>query len=102
MIAARHRLALAAAWALVVAVFSYGVLRVLQLRLFPEANPATIVYSAHAGYFWRIWIVLYTSGAAGFVVFWLAKTRSETVAKWLKTAVIISAATITLQSLLFP
>ena len=97
-----HRLALAVAWALVLSVFSYGVLRVIQMRLFPEANPADVLYSAHAGYFWRIWIVVYTSGAAGFAVFHFAKTRSEWLTKHLKNGVIVAAMTIAIQSVFFP
>ena len=102
MISLRVRLCLAAAWALVSATFFYALLRGIQAWLFPEANPATVIWSAHAGYFWRIWIVLYGSGVVGFLVFHFAKTRSDKLAKWLKNGAIIAAAAIALQALLLP
>ncbi|MGH7280706.1 MAG: hypothetical protein ACRELY_04220 [Polyangiaceae bacterium] len=98
----RLRLCLGFAWALVSATFFYGLVRGIQAWLFPEANPATIIWSAHAGYFWRIWIVLYGSGVVGFLAFYFASTQSEKLTKWLKNGVIVAAVTIAVQALLLP
>ena len=98
----RARLSLAIAWALVAATFFYALVRGIQAWLFPEANPATVIWSAHAGYFWRIWIVLYGSGVVGFVVFYFTKTQSEKLAKWLKNGAIVASVAIALQALLLP
>ena len=98
----RARVSLAVAWALVSATFFYALVRGIQARLFPEANPATVIWSAHAGYFWRIWIVLYGSGVVGFLVFYFTKTHSEKLAKWLKNGAIVAAVAIAIQALLLP
>ena len=96
------RLALALSWSLVSSTFLYGVVRGIQKRLFPEANPATVIWSAHAGYFWRIWIVLYASGTVGFLVWYFSREHSENLAKHLKNGVIVAAITIAVQGILLP
>jgi hypothetical protein len=102
MIPLRLRLGLASCWFLVSATFLYALVRGVQLILFREANPATIIWSAHAGYFWRIWIVLYASGVVGFLVFRFSEEHSENLAKWLKNGVIVAAVAILVQGVLLP
>jgi hypothetical protein len=96
------RVALASSWFLVSATFLYAFVRAVQLELFPEANPATIIWSAHAGYFWRIWIVLYASGVVAFLVFRFSREHSEKLAKWLKNGVIVAAIAILIQGIFLP
>ena len=96
------RLALAVCWSLVSATFLYAFVRTVQMKLFPEANPATVIWSAHAGYFWRIWIVLYASGTVGFLVFRFARDHAPMLAKWLKNGVIVASVAIALQGLFIP
>jgi hypothetical protein len=96
------RLALAASWFLVSSTFLYAFVRAVQKRLFPEANPATIIWSAHAGYFWRIWIVLYASGAVGFLVWRFSREHSEKLAKHLKNGVIVASVAILIQGIFIP
>lgn len=100
----RVRLCLALAWSCVSSVTLYAIVRAVQARLFPEANPATVIWSAHAGYFWRIWIVTYTSGAIGFVTFWWSGTRagSDRLARTLEKGVVVAAVAIALQGLFLP
>ncbi|MEO7109441.1 MAG: hypothetical protein ABI183_03290 [Polyangiaceae bacterium] len=102
MTALRLRLALASSWFLVSATFLYALVRGIQKILFPEANPATIIWSAHAGYFWRIWIVLYASGVVAFLVFRFSRAHSENLAKWLKAGVIVAAIAILIQGIFIP
>ena len=102
MITSRLRIGLAVSWSLVSATFLYALVRGVQLILFPEANPATIIWSAHAGYFWRIWIVIYASGTVGFLVYRFSREHSEKLAKWLKTGVIVAAIAIAIQGILLP
>ena len=64
----RSALALPLAAACTLAIVLYPLLRAIQLLLYPEANPATVVWSAHAGYFWRAWIAAFGGGMAAFVV----------------------------------
>lgn len=86
----------------VTAVILYALLRGLQLILFSEPNPATVIWSAHAGYFWRVLIASYAGGMAAILT-WLAADRAEErVARVLPAAVLIAAALILLQGLLLP
>lgn len=98
----RLRVALASCWFFVSATFLYAFVRGIQKILFREANPATVIWSAHAGYFWRIWIVLYASGVVGILVFRFASNHAENLAKWLKTGVIVATVAIFVQGILIP
>jgi hypothetical protein len=96
------RLAIAVAWGFVVAVALYGIVRVVQFFLFPEPNPATVVWSAHAGYFWRVCIVVYGGGIASFVVHLAGARDPGRVARALVPALGVAAALVTLQGLFVP
>jgi hypothetical protein len=89
-------------WGCVVAVFAYGALRGVQFVLFPEANPATVVWSAHAGYFWRVWCVLYAGGAAAFVAYVLARRDAERAARALLPGLAVASAIIIVQATFLP
>jgi hypothetical protein len=90
------------AWGCVVAVGAYAALRGLQFVFFPDANPATVVWSAHAGYFWRALSVGYAGGAAAFVAFFLARRNLARVARGLLPALTIAGALIFAQGVLLP
>jgi hypothetical protein len=89
-------------WACIVAVAAYGLLRGVQFIVFPEANPATVVWSAHAGYFWRVWCVAYAGGAAGFVAYVLARRDPARAARGLLPALTVAAVVIAAQGALLP
>jgi hypothetical protein len=96
------RLALSAMAACVTAVSLYALLRGVQFLLFREPNPATVIWSAHAGYFWRALIVSYAGGMAAIMA-WLAAGRApERVARVLAHAVVVAGALILLQGVLLP
>jgi len=95
-------LALSLAWGLVVAVGAYAVVRSIQFALYPDPNPAAVVWSAHAGYFWRVWTVAYGGGLAAFIVLPVARRHVEGCARALGPAVGIAAALLALQAALFP
>lgn len=98
----RVRFALALVAAAVTATTAYALLRVLQLRLFPEPDPALVLWSEHSGYFWRAWIASYAGGTAAFVA-WLASAKDAArVARLLATAVLIAAGGIGAQGMLVP
>jgi hypothetical protein len=92
----------ALAWGLVAAVGLYGAVRGIQFLVFPEPNPALIVWSAHAGYFWRIWIVTYAGGMAAFVAYVLGRGREQAAARALVPALTIATAVLALQGVLLP
>ena len=84
------------------AVALYALLRVVQFYLFPEPNPALVFWSAHAGYFWRAWTVVYVGGFAGFVTFVAALRRPARVARGLVVAVTVAGGLLLAQGLLVP
>ena len=68
------RAAIAFASACVAAAALYSMLRIVQAIVYREADPALVVMSLHAGYFWRAWTVSYAGGMIGFAV-WIAAGR---------------------------
>jgi H+/Cl- antiporter ClcA len=92
----------AIAWGLVVAVGAYAIVRAIQSLLLSDDNPAALVWSPHAGFFWRIWTVVYVGGFAAFVAFVVAQGRRTAAARMLAPAVAIAAALLALQSVFLP
>jgi hypothetical protein len=84
------------------AVGLYGVLRVVQWRMFPEANPATIIWSAHAGYYWRCWTVAHAGVMVGFLAYGAAGKHPAAVVRALGPGLAMAVVLITLQALLVP
>jgi hypothetical protein len=90
------------AWGLVVAVGAYALVRTLQFFVYPDPNPATLVWSAHAGYFWRALTVAYAGGIAAFVAFPILRTRPDAGVRALAPAIAVAGALLLLQVLFFP
>jgi hypothetical protein len=97
----RTTLAVALSWGCVVAVGGYAVVRAMQHALFTEPNPATLVWSAHSGFFWRIWTVAYAGGMATFAVLVLPGDGTK-AARALPRAVVVAATLLALQALFLP
>jgi hypothetical protein len=90
------------AWGAVVAVAAYAVVRATQFFAFPDPNPAALVWSAHAGYFWRSWIVGYAGGMAAFIAYPLVRSRPDSAARALAGGVAVAAAAIALEAAFVP
>ncbi len=90
------------AWGMAVAVAAYAVVRVIQFFLYPDPNPATLVWSAHSGFFWRCWTVGYAGCIAAFVAFLAARDEPEKAARALAPALAVSALLLALQAAVFP
>jgi hypothetical protein len=84
------------------AVVLYAALRLVQARLFPEADPATIIWSAHAGYFWRCWTAGYAGALVGFLAYGAAERHATSVARWLLRMLPPTVVLIVAQGLLVP
>lgn len=80
----------------------YAVIRAAERLLFPEADPAVVFYSEHAGFFWRAWTAAYAGGAFGFVAFLLARRDAPRAATLARGALVASIALIALQAALVP
>jgi hypothetical protein len=98
----RRALAVCALWACVVGAILYPALRAIQYVLFPEANPATVVWSAHAGYLWRMIIVGFAGGMTAFVAFMIARRDPDRATRGLLPALTVAGAAIAAQAALLP
>jgi len=94
--------AIALAWGACVSVAAYGIIRGIQFFLYPDPNPATLVWSAHAGFFWRCWTCAYAGGIATFIAFVGARSNPDRAARFLAGAVAVAAGLLALQSAAFP
>lgn len=94
--------AVSLAWGLVVAVAAYAVVRAVQFVLYPDPNPATLVWSAHAGFFWRVWTVSYAGGMAAFVAFLATRGHLRPSARALAPGLAVAALLLALQAAVFP
>jgi signal transduction histidine kinase len=89
-------------WGCVVAVAAYAVVRAIQFFVYPDPNPATLVWSAHAGFFWRCWTCAYAGGIASFVAFLAARGRTDRAVRGLAPAIAAAAVLLALQTLFLP
>jgi hypothetical protein len=80
----------------------YAIVRVLQALLFAEPDPALVIWSEHAGFFWRVLTVGYVGGMSAFLA-WLASARdAPRVAAVLSRALPVAAALLAAQAILIP
>jgi len=93
---------IAIAWGLVISVGMYAVTRSVQRFVFPEPEPATVMWSAHAGFFWRVWTVIYAGGFAAFVAWLAARGHRLAAARALAPAIVVAAALLALQTTFLP
>lgn len=99
-----HRVALAICAGCALLLVIYVVLRVIQLLWFPEPNPAVVIGSARAGYFWRLWTGAYLAGMGALGVYAAAATASGAarVARALPVGLCVAIAAILVQGLAIP
>ncbi len=95
-------IAVSVCWGCIVAVGAYAVVRFIQFFVYPDPNPATLVWSAHAGFFWRCWTCAYAGGLAAFIAFLVTRPHIERSAAALGPAIAIVAALLALQVAFFP
>jgi hypothetical protein len=96
------RAGLAAVAASTTAVGLYALVRVAQSLIFAEPDPALVIWSEHAGFYWRALTVGYVGGTAAFVA-WVTSARSSArVARLLAGALPTAAALLAAQAILVP
>lgn len=93
---------IAIAWGACVAVAAYGIVRGIQFFVYPDPNPATLVWSAHAGFFWRCWTCAYAGALAAFVAYVGARRNPARAARSLVGAVAAAGAILAAQAAFFP
>jgi len=94
--------AVSISWGMVVSVSAYALMRTIQVLLYSDPNPPAVTWSVHAGYVWRVLSVVYGGAMAAFVVLLIARRRVEGCLRALGPALVIAAALLALQALLFP
>ena len=94
--------AVSLSWGLLIAAAFYAVMRAVQVGFVAEPDPATVMWSAHSGFFWRALIAGYAGGMAAFVIFVAIRGCETAAARALVAAVPIAAALLGLQGLLLP
>ncbi len=92
----------ALAWGMAAAVAAYALVRTVQFFLYPDPNPATLVWSAHAGFFWRCWTCAYAGGIAAFVAFLLVRAHPARALRTLPAAIAVAAAMLAVQTAVLP
>ncbi len=98
----RTTAAVSLAWGLLITAGVYSVTRAVQSCFIAEPDPATVMWSAHAGFFWRALTAGYAGGMAVFVIFIAIRGHEPAAARALVPAVVVAAAVVTLQGLLLP
>lgn len=96
------RLSLAIVAACTSATAIYAALRIAQKLLFPEPDPALVIWSEHAGYFWRAWTSAYAGGMVGFSTYLISGPSPARTARVLAASVVIAAVLLTAQGVLVP
>ncbi|MCL2776419.1 MAG: hypothetical protein FWD73_00335 [Polyangiaceae bacterium] len=96
------RVALAGIAALTATSALYSALRMGQALVFREPDPALVLYSAHAGYFWRAWTAAYLGIMVGFGAWVDSRANTARQARWLAKAIPAAATLAFAQSLAWP
>ena len=83
-------------------VIAYAALRGLERALFPEPNPAMLIWSDRSPFLWRAAIAVYLGGAAVFGGYALAARSPRSAARVLLATIAAAVAAIVVQGALFP
>jgi hypothetical protein len=92
----------AVCWGCVVAVGAYAVVRAVHFFAYLEPDPATVAWSAHAGFFWRCWTCAYAGGIGSFVAYLGTRAHFELSVRALAPAIALAAALLVAQVTLLP
>lgn len=98
----KERLALATIASCLAAAIVYPLLRLAQRLLFDEPDPALVLWSEHAAYFWRVWTAAYVGGMFGFAAWSAAQKNAARVARLFTPALVTAAVLLAVQALLVP
>ncbi len=86
----------------VIAVIAYASVRVLERLLFPEPNPAMLIWADRSPFVWRAAIALYLGGAGAFGGYALAARSPRHAARGLLAATVVAVAATVAQGALRP
>lgn len=95
----RRTALLASCAGLLAVVATYAVMRLVQVRFFPEPNPALVVATMRIAMFWRLGMGAYLGAITFVVVLFSGEPRAE---RWTLRAIIPVAVLAFLQAVVFP
>jgi len=98
----RVRGALAVVGGCTAAIALYAIVRLAQALIFVEPDPALVIWSEHAGFFWRTWTVVYVGGMAALLTWMFAGRDAPRVAAVLARALPLAAGALAAQAILVP
>ena len=84
------------------AVLAYAAIRMLERALFPEPNPAMLIWADHSPFTWRAAMALYLGGAGAFGGYALATRSARAAARGLLAATVAALAALVVQGALWP
>jgi hypothetical protein len=84
------------------AVIAYAAVRVIERALFPEPNPAMLIWADQSPFVWRAAIAVYLGGAGVFGGHALASRSPRAAARGLLATVAVAVAAIVAQGALRP
>jgi hypothetical protein len=96
------RITIALAFGCAVTVFAYSTVRIVDVLLFPEPNPAIVVWTDRSRFVWRALIAVYLGGASVFAGFGLVNRRPERSSVWLEWTVLAAATSLLGQAVFAP
>ncbi len=98
----RAEAAVAAVLGLSLLVFLYAAVRAVQAVLFPEPNPALVVWSTRIALFWRVGLVTYGALVVSPLLLRWARRDLAGASRAAAWAVPVAGVAIGLQALVFP
>lgn len=96
------RLGAALVTALAATALAYALLRVGQQLAGPDPDPTLVLFSPHAGFFWRAWIAGYVGGMAGVLAWLAAREATETVLRVAGALVTLATVALVIAAAFFP
>lgn len=97
-----QRLLLAVAAGCAAATLGYAAVRVMEVALFPEVNPASVIGAVQSPFAWRCLTALYLGGMGGIGGHALARRSPAAAARWLGRAAVAAALALGLQAAIAP
>jgi len=81
---------------------AYAAVRLVDVFLFPEPNPAVVIWTDRSRFLWRALIATYLGGAAVFGGYGMALRYPHDAHVWLKRVVFWAGGCLLVQAVLAP
>jgi hypothetical protein len=96
------KMTIALVFGLTVMVFAYSTIRIADVFLFPEPNPAVVVWTDRSRFVWRILIAAYLGGASIFGGYSLANRTPNCGLVWLERSIFVAVVSLLGQAIFAP